>query len=1163
MKKTIIISILLVVLVAGIIQSQESVRNTDDIFTNLKSNTPGRAEAVFSMDNPLPLHLSKTALALSFNEVCGEVKGYQILLRDTCHKVRLTYNTYQECNYNFTVGKNVCKEKINYSDSLKTDVYYLCWKEVSSIPAGENDYKIKLDIAPANCGDGFGYKVDWISSLTVEDETYTQTKWAWMNVSMAFKRNVTCTGIGDNYPLMINGSYGVKINGTPQYIWTVCKGSATALYFNNATHYFVANDTAMIPFEVENGTLVTGMSNRTGVWKHDNDLSYRGVYHLNHTSMANDSTSRLNNGSVYGNIAGTGTISTPLAGGYDFDGNADYVGLNLTYWSNVTGHRTYMYLVNYDNLGSPEYAHYDFGTYSKTQLYSNATDVKFASDNAVSGWEYLGTPVTTGNWNLITVVVDLGDYMAIIRNKTLIQNNTAIGGSYDTNPALARLGYADADCFDGKFGEVRLIEGLLSWADINRTWDNIVNTAGYGNVMAIENQAGGGAGSWGGTDITLHTPIDATWTSNLTQGFNFTAVHNYNNTVNCSLKLVLSESYGRNISVLNNTATVLTPNSSLASGDATWLINCSDYSGTPVFNASATYDIYLDRTSPRIENFNITPLTLYTLNTSNAFLNASDTGQLTANLSCFVNGSSVLNDTNNALTNGTTFNFDTIGAGNYSKGDNLSCDVTVWDNVSLGVPNTNTSTAWVIISNAIPSAPTDISFSTGAFYYNYLTNFSASGSTDADNDTITYHYRVYNINDSVEVQAWDSQDNYTPALTDIGDTITVVAIATTSDANSSTTYNESEPCFLTFTNILLMREKTNTPLNISGADELSISIICEDDVSEFNLSSGGNISLNISCAYEFIKADATYGNTSYFRIINPTYSAFSNITIYMLDLRYDTGVEIILIINDLTGDFSDGEVIIERYINGSEVAIIGYPVDIENSATLYLLKDMLYTVTVKNNAGETRVIGNLIASSPGEKTLTLPEIVFLPEDAVFGDEVSWSYDYDNTSFVQLVYLDTGNTTINVSFVVMNTSNTSIAQFSGFTTNSSSVIFTYVFGNPNLTYLSNLTIHHPTLGMIFEQKVFYPGLGVVEPAEQSLFPNIGVYLYWMALIFVFLIGLSFSARSSKIGLVAVMFFLMMFIYWGFISFGAVTWIVVGLFGALTVMNLISKSKEVKE
>lgn len=737
------------------------------------------------------------------------------------------------------------------------------------------------------------------------------------------------------------------------------------------------------------------------------------------------------------------------------------------------------------------------------------------------------------------------------KNITLYVNGSVSGtpvsdsGSIDPNNEGVTIGYNPicgvTEYTFGEYDEVGLWNRSLSPAEVTELFE-LTNNPYY---VA---PAGGGGGS---NNVTLYVPNNNTWVSNVTPTFEFKVLSNESSDLNCTLVYGGSTYWSGNAT--NNTYESKTP-SALPTGTNTYHINCSD--GAKQIT-SDTWTLNIDIQAPRITDLRIDPDPVYTLNDSKANLTVSeDLGSIYANLSCYVNLSLILTNNSNTLSNNTAFIFNQMNMSSYNKNDNISCNVSVWDDAG----NTNTSDTYIIVTNIIPTTPNDINFSSSSFYYDYLTSFDGNGSSDADNDSITYYFQIYNINDSVLRQAFSSQNNYTPLLGDIGDKLRVTVIAVTDDANS-TSYNESLVVYLTRANVTIIREKTNEAFNVSGADEMTMSFICEDDVQTVNVTSN-NFEMNITCAYEFIKTDATYDNDSYFRIINPAYESFANITVYMLDLRYDTGVEIILVINDLTGEYNEGSVLIERYINGSLATIISQTIDIENSATLYLLKDALYTVKVENNLNETRVIGNLIASTAGTKTITLPEINFLPNDARLGDEVSWNYSYDETSYIQLLFSDALGETNNVTFTIWDSYNGSIV-FAGFTTNSTNVAFIYYLNNTNATYLSNLTIDHSELGVVFEQKIFYPGITIVTAEEEGLFDNIGVWLFWISTITVFVIGLSFSARTSKIGLVMVLFFVFMFINFGWLDYGGGTGVIFGLMALLVILNFISKSQEVKE
>ena len=69
---------------------------------------------------------------------------------------------------------------------------------------------------------------------------------------------------------------------------------------------------------------------------------------------------------------------------------------------------------------------------------------------------------------------------------------------------------------------------------------------------------------------------------------------------------------------------------------------------------------------------------------------------------------------------------------------------------------------------------------------------SASGGTDADGDTITYHFKFYNVNESTTRLDWSATNSYTITTNDAHDTIRVYAKSTTDYANSSGLYYEED-----------------------------------------------------------------------------------------------------------------------------------------------------------------------------------------------------------------------------------------------------------------------------------------------------------------------------------------------------------------------------------
>ncbi len=85
----------------------------DDVFKELISNNARKTEAVFSLKNPLNKEqISREDIKINFNEVCGKVNSYELLINSTCEAERVkeyVYDTREVC-YNQTVNNtNITK----------------------------------------------------------------------------------------------------------------------------------------------------------------------------------------------------------------------------------------------------------------------------------------------------------------------------------------------------------------------------------------------------------------------------------------------------------------------------------------------------------------------------------------------------------------------------------------------------------------------------------------------------------------------------------------------------------------------------------------------------------------------------------------------------------------------------------------------------------------------------------------------------------------------------------------------------------------------------------------------------------------------------------------------------------------------------------------------
>ena len=196
----------------------------DDVFKELVSNDAGKTEAVFKLQNVMNTEqINRNDIKINFNEVCGKVNSYNLLINSTCEAERVKeeiYDTRGVC-YNQTINNtNVTKEKGNldlkpiikeicYNETfVKETIYenytYPCFKEFEKIDATDlRNIKLDADVSFDTCSDGtFGHKVDWIAEVTLFDGITTKfldkPEWAWWNSTWAYKQDINISNVAGN-----------------------------------------------------------------------------------------------------------------------------------------------------------------------------------------------------------------------------------------------------------------------------------------------------------------------------------------------------------------------------------------------------------------------------------------------------------------------------------------------------------------------------------------------------------------------------------------------------------------------------------------------------------------------------------------------------------------------------------------------------------------------------------------------------------------------------------------------------------------------------------------------------------------------------------------------------------------------------------------------------
>jgi len=152
-----------------------------------------------------------------------------------------------------------------------------------------------------------------------------------------------------------------------------------------------------------------------------------------------------------------------------------------------------------------------------------------------------------------------------------------------------------------------------------------------------------------------------------------------------------------------------------------------------------------------------------------------------------------------------------------TKGQNWTLECFV-DNY---VGETDYSNSSIVISNSIPTVPS-LSVNASLFVGEALVA-SASGSSDVDNDSLSYFYEFYNINDTSTVQAYSTTASYTVAVSDAHNIIRVRSKvydgSVYSGVNeSNTTINNSVPSFNESNFVSTISHGVNISLQINASD---------------------------------------------------------------------------------------------------------------------------------------------------------------------------------------------------------------------------------------------------------------------------------------------------------------------------------------------------------
>jgi hypothetical protein len=382
------------------------------------------------------------------------------------------------------------------------------------------------------------------------------TEYAWFNNTYYWRTPINCSAITNtNIPVILNGTGGLYINGSKQYIWTKCVPTL-AVYYNNNDDYVVANDTENIPYEIEAGDKA---HIDYSLWA-DYDL----VLHCNNETES------------------TGKWVTGFTG-VEFVTNVSKIG-NSCYFDGV------------DNIAIDGSFHLNPSKFS-IEMYFNALSVdagvgllgKCSSANekdcehilttyagmhsgigngAAPFWATSGS-YTINTWWAIINELQIDTTFSLYKNNVFNASASLTGTRKSTSTPLYIGKYLLSAGYDyiGSMDEVRLSNKTYTSGEKTQLYNNYNNFSGYGTPLAEEEQPPCSI------NVTQNSPPMGGTVFEGNISFNFTGVGT-NGTFTCSL-IIDNITNSTIYSVVNNTETPIYAN--LSAGLYDWQINCSIY----------------------------------------------------------------------------------------------------------------------------------------------------------------------------------------------------------------------------------------------------------------------------------------------------------------------------------------------------------------------------------------------------------------------------------------------------------------------------------------------------------------------------------------------------------------------------------------------------------
>lgn len=272
-------------------------------------------------------------------------------------------------------------------------------------------------------------------------------------------------------------------------------------------------------------------------------------------------------------------------------------------------------------------------------------------------------------------------------------------------------------------------------------------------------------------------------------------------------------------------------------------------------------------------------------------------------------------------------------------------------------------------------------------------------------------------------------------------------------------------------------ERTGSVQLPPGANH-TLFIFCTGGISSHNISAE-HMTVATFVQADEIKAQVQYSVTE---IYSRNYVIDADVetkNVYLVDADEDQVVQIILSLQDATGDFDESLLVAKKYIEANQRTITEHYFDAESKVIIYLINGDKYTLFVDNGVEE-RSVGYLYVDSVDlSKTITIGEV--LTTNQTLGNLSFGLYNTSDT--IIFAYVDASGQTSSAEMWIYNATNTSELLYYVNSTNHSIVSFSYTVADTNQTYLVKVKVHHNTFGLNsidLNVPFFYPSFSIPSP-----------------------------------------------------------------------------------